>query len=363
MRAAVLNQIPGSLEVKEVRLGSLGPKEVLVKVVGSGLCRSDLHMMDGTHKLTVPAVLGHEGAGIVDEVGSEVTYVKPGDHVIACASACCGNCEMCLTGHYSMCDNRQTFQRPATSPPRLETLDGKPLTQYVNQAAFAEYMLIHENSLVKIRDDMPLELAGPVGCGVSTGIGAVINTAKVAPGTTVAIIGCGGVGLSAVAGARIAGAGRIIAVDTVPSKLELARKFGATDVIDASKKDVVKAVQDLTRGQGVDYSFEVVGLKKTMEQAFQILRKGGVATIVGSAADTVKIELTAFHLLYERRIQGTNMGSIRPRVDIPRYVDMYMQGRLDLETLVSRKISLDDINAGFEAMKSGEVARSVIVFR
>ena len=222
-------------------------------------------------------------------------------------------------------------------------------------------MLVHENTLVKIRDDMPLDRAALIGCAVTTGIGAVFNTAKVPPGSTVAVIGCGGVGLNAVQGAAIAGAGRIIAIDTMPWKLELAREFGATDLVDANAGDPVEQVQELTGG-GVEYSFEAIGLKVAAEQSFAMLRKGGTATIIGMIPEGQKIEIPGSEFLDEKRIQGSNMGSNRFRVDMPRYVDLYLSGRLKLDELVSRRISLDEINDGFEAMRRGEVARSVIVF-
>jgi S-(hydroxymethyl)glutathione dehydrogenase/alcohol dehydrogenase len=327
--------------------------------VASGLCHSDLHFMEAKYSCDVPTIPGHEAAGIVEAVGPDVTSVRPGDHVIGCLSIFCGHCEYCLSGRPVLC-NRQGLEREAHQPPRL-SWQGAPLHQYLRLSAFAEWMLVHENTLVKIRDDMPLDRAALIGCAVTTGLGAVFNTAKVPPGSSVAVLGCGGVGLNAVQGAAIAGAGRIIAVDTLPWKLELAREFGATDVVNAVYGDPVEQVRELTDG-GVEYSFEAIGLKITAEQSFAMLRKGGTATIIGMIPEGQRIELPGSEFLDEKKIQGSNMGSNRFRIDMPRYVDLYLSGRLKLDELVSRRIGLDDINDGFEAMRRGEVARSVIVF-
>jgi len=347
------------LDVTEVQIDKPVHHEVLVRTVASGLCHSDLHFMEAKYSCDVPTIPGHEAAGIVEAVGPDVTSVRPGDHVIGCLSIFCGHCEYCLSGRPVLC-TRQGLEREAHQPPRL-SWQGAPLHQYLRLSAFAEWMLVHENTLVKIRDDMPLDRAALIGCAVTTGLGAVFNTAKVPPGSSVAVIGCGGVGLNAVQGAAIAGAGRIIAVDTQPWKLELAREFGATDVVNAVYGDPVEQVRELTDG-GVEYAFEAIGLKITAEQSFAMLRKGGTATIIGMIPEGQRIELPGSEFLDEKKIQGSNMGSNRFRIDMPRYVDLYLSGRLKLDELVSRRITLDDVNDGFEAMRRGEVARSVIVF-
>jgi S-(hydroxymethyl)glutathione dehydrogenase/alcohol dehydrogenase len=244
---------------------------------------------------------------------------------------------------------------------RLTLEDGTPINQWYNLSSFAELMLVHENALVKIVDDIPLDRAALIGCGVVTGVGAVIHTAGVRPGETVAVIGCGGIGLNCIQGARLAGAGRIIAVDRVPMKLELAKKFGATDVVDASSVDPVQAVLELTSG-GVHYAFEAIGLKATAEAAFGMLRSGGTATVVGLLPFGATIEIPGLSLIAERKLQGSLMGSNRFRVDMPRLVDLYLQGRLELDELISARITLDQVNDGFKAMQGGEVARSVIIF-
>lgn len=359
MKAAVLREINKPLEIEDVQCGNPGPREVLVRTMAAGVCHSDLHFQNGSYPYPLPAVLGHESAGIVEAVGDMVTYVKPGDHVITCLSAFCGHCEHCLTGHMSLCQEPE-LQRPPTEPSRLAK-GAENIAQFLNLSSFAEMMLVHEHAIAKVRDDMPWAQAALIGCGVTTGVGAVIHTAAVEPGSSVAVIGCGGVGLSAINGAAIAGAARIIAVDMVPSKLDLARKFGATDVVNAGECDPVEAVRELTGG-GVHYSFEAIGLKPTTEQAFKMLARGGTATIIGMIPVGTMIDLHGPEFLMERKIQGSNMGSNRFRVDMPRFVDFYLQGRLHLDDLISRKIKLEDVNEGMEALKTGEIARSVIMF-
>lgn len=359
MRAAVLNEIPGNLQIEDIDIDKPEAREVLITTAAAGLCHSDLHFIEGKYPFMTPCVLGHESAGIVEAVGDQVAYVKAGDHVITCLSVFCGHCEYCLSGRPNLCRGEETRRREG-SPPRLSK-EGRPINQFANLSSFAEQMLVHENAIVKITEEMPLDRAALIGCGVTTGIGAVFRTAAVEPGTTVAVIGCGGVGLSAIQGAAIAGALRVIAVDVVPSKLELAKQFGATDIVDASKGDPVDQVRDLTRG-GVDYAFEAIGLKATAEQAFGMVRRGGVATVIGMIPFGEKIEIMGFELLSEKKLQGTAMGSNRFRIDMPRFIDLYLQGRLKLDEMISARIKLDEVNQGFEAMAKGEVARSVIVF-
>ena len=360
MRAAILREAPGALQIEDVSHAKPGPREVLVRTVAAGLCHSDLHFMEALYPHPLPAVLGHESAGVVEAVGDQVTYVQPGDHVITCLSVYCGNCENCLSGHLAICDDKNSTNRPASASPRLFKGD-EPLQQFLYMSSFAEYMLVHEHGVVKIRKDMPLDRAALIGCGVTTGIGAVLNTAKVEPGSTVAVLGCGGIGLNAVQGAALAGAARIIAVDLNPMKLELAKTFGATDVVNGSEGDAVKQVRELTKG-GVHYAFEAIGLKVAAEQAFGMLRRGGTACVIGMIPVGQKVEVPGYELLSEKRLMGSNMGSNRFRIDMPRYIDLYLDGRLKLDELVSARIALDDINEGFANMKAGSVARSVIVF-
>jgi len=359
MRAAVLHAAKEPLTIEDVGLAKPGPREVLIRTAFAGICHSDLHFADGAYPHPVPCVLGHESSGIVEAVGKDVTYVKPGDHVVTCLSVFCGYCEQCLSGHPSLCLTTEIKLPPGTSQ-RMSWKSGL-MHQFLNLSSYAEAMLVHEHALVKIRDDMPLDRAALVGCGVLTGVGAVFHTAKIEPGTTVAVIGCGGVGLSCVNGAALAGAGRIIAVDTQPTKLALARKIGATDVVNPSDGDPVKQVNALTGG-GVHYSFECLGAKVTAEQAFRILAPGGTATIIGMIPVGTKIELHGPDFLRERKIQGSLMGSNRFRIDMPRLVELYMQGRLHLDHLISGKLKLEQINEGFAALRSGAAVRNLIDF-
>jgi len=360
MRAAVLREVGQPLSIEDVTIGKPGPHEVLVRTVAAGVCHSDLHFIEGSYKFPLPVVLGHESAGVVEQVGDEVRTVQVGDHVITCLSVFCGHCEDCLTGHLSLCRNPEVRPAPGAGPPRLSQPAG-PVNQFASLSSFAEQMLIHEHACVAIRKDMPLDRAALIGCGVTTGVGAVIHTSKVRPGESVAVIGCGGVGLAAINGAAIAGAGRIIAIDTAGSKENLVRHFGATDFIDASKDDPVAKVMELTGG-GVQHSFEAIGLAKTAEQAFNMLRRGGVANIIGMIPVGQTISLMGAAFLGEKRIQGSSMGSNRFPVDMPRFVDFYLDGRLKLDEMISRRIKLEDINEAFAEMKTGQIARSVITF-
>ncbi len=359
MKAAVLREVRTPLQIEEVQISKPGPHEVLIRTAAAGVCHSDLHFIEGSYPHPLPAVLGHESAGIVEQVGSEVRTVKPGDHVITCLSAFCGHCEFCLTGHMSLCTSPET-KRDAEGEPRL-TQETGPMQQYLNLSSFAEQMLIHEHACVAVRPDMPLDRAALIGCGVLTGVCSVFHTAKVRPGDTVAVIGLGGVGLAAVNGAAIAGASRIIAIDMSKSKDNMAKHFGATDFICASETDAVKEVLEMTKG-GVDHSFEAVGLSKTAEQAFGMLKRGGTANIIGMIPIGQSVTLPGYAFLGEKKLQGSLMGSNHFPVDMPRLVDMYMAGKLKLDEMVSRRIKLEEVNSAFEEMKRGEIARSVIVF-
>ena len=358
MKAAVLREVGKPLQIEDVQIGKPGPHEVLIRTAAAGVCHSDLHFIEGKYPHPMPAVLGHESAGVVEAIGSEVRTVKVGDHVITCLSAYCGHCNHCLTGHMSLCVSPDT-KRGKEDEPRLTSAKG-PMVQYLNLSSFAEQMLIHEHACVAIRKDMPLDRAALIGCGVMTGVGAVIHTSNVRPGDTVAVIGCGGVGLAAINGAAIAGAGRIIAIDMAPGKENLAKSMGATDFV-LGGPDAVKAVMEMTSG-GVQHSFEAIGLAKTAEQAFNMLARGGTANVIGMIPVGQTISLMGAAFLGEKRIQGSLMGSNRFPVDMPRLVDAYMAGKLHLDDMISRRIRLDQVNEAFEEMKSGAVARSVITF-
>jgi len=359
VKAAILRSVGSPLSIEDVAISKPGPREVLIRTAATGVCHSDLHFYEGSYPTRLPTILGHESAGVVEAVGSEVRSVQPGDHVVTCLSAFCGHCDHCVSGHISRCVSPET-QRAKTDEPRLGD-SAAPMTQFLHLSAFAEQMLIHENACVKIRPDMPLDRAALLGCAVITGYGAITYTAQVRPGETVAVIGCGGIGLCAINAAALAGAGRIIAIDRIAEKEDLARRFGATDFIDASDGQAVARIIEMTRG-GVDHAIEAIGLAKTAQDAFTMLRRGGTATIVGMIPVGQKVSLNGYEFLAEKSLKGSNMGSNRFPVDIPRLVDFYMAGRLRLDELISRRIGLHQIEEAFAEMKGGNIARSVITF-
>jgi S-(hydroxymethyl)glutathione dehydrogenase/alcohol dehydrogenase len=360
MKAAVMraNNVP--LEIEDVDIDSPGPGEVLVKTVASGICHSDLHVIEGGLPMPPPCVLGHEPAGIVEEIGEGVTDVVPGDHVIGCITSWCGVCKFCTGGRPYLCPT-QFAGRPPEAKSRLSA-NGDPIMQFANLSSFAEKMLVPQRSLVKIRDDMPLDRASLIGCGVTTGLGAALNTVNIPAGASVAIIGCGGVGLSALQGARITGAGKIIAVDAQPWKFDIARKLGATDCVDASKDDPVAAVQALTGG-GADFVFECIGLVPTVQQAVAMTGRGGTTVLVGVVPVTEMVPISASDLtLQEKNITGSYMGSNAFRFDMPKYIEFYLDGRLHLDEMISSRIKIEEVNDALDLMRKGEAARQVIMF-
>lgn len=365
MRAAVMHAPNTPLTIENLDIAKPKRREVLIRTAFSGLCHSDLHFMEGLYPSPVPLVLGHESAGIVEEVGEDVTYVKPGDHVTTCLSVFCGECPQCLTGNMNICESTEVKLMPGQA--RRLSWKGQVVHQFANLSAFAEQMVVHEHAIVKIDKDIPLDRAALVGCGVVTGVMAVFNAARVEPGSTVAVMGCGGIGLSAVNGAALAGAERIIAIDTNQGRLEVARQMGATDLVNASNGDAVELVKELTGGakspfSGVHYSFEAVGAKSTAEQCFSMLRPGGTATIIGMIPYGTRIELHGADFLRDRKIQGTSMGGNRFRVDMPRLLNMWKQGRLKLDHMISGHIKLDEINEGYATLKKGTQVRQLIKF-
>ena len=365
MRAAILRDDSGTLSIEDVTIDKPDRNEVLIKTVASGLCHSDLHFIDGSWSFLAmyPMLLGHEAAGVVQAVGEDVVGIQTGDHVITCLSMFCGYCERCLTGHSYICSERQQVQaRQSGNQPRITDNDGAEVNQFTGIGSFGEEMLVHQNGVVKINNDMPLDRAALVGCGVTTGVGAVFRSAEVKPGSTVAVVGCGGVGISTIQGAHLAGARQIIAVDLEQQKLDWATQLGATHTVNPNDGDPVAQVLELTSG-GVDYSFEAIGLKQTAEQAYGMIRAGGLATIMGMIPPGVNLEIPGADLfLSAKRLQGSIMGSNNFKVDMPHLCDLYLGGRLKLDEMVSRTITLDEINDGFTAMKNGEVVRAVIDF-
>ena len=361
MKAAVLVQAQQPLEIEQLSISKPGPHEVLIRTAACGLCHSDLHFIEGTYPHAMPAVPGHEAAGIVEAVGSEVRTVKVGDAVVTCLSAFCGHCEFCVTGRMALCLGAET-RRPQGAEPRLtRSSDGSPVAQMLNLSAFAEMMLVHEHACVAINPDMPLDRAAVIGCAVTTGAGAIFNACKLTPGETVVVVGCGGVGLATINAAKIAGAGRIIAADPVKEKRDLAIKLGATDVVDAMAGDAAAQIQELSKG-GVDHAIEAVGRPASAKLAVSSLRRGGTATILGMMPLNEKVGLSAMDLLSGKKLQGAIMGMNHFPVDLPRLVEFYMRGLLDLDSIIAERIPLEAINQGFEKMKTGASARSVIVF-
>ena len=360
MKAAVLREPKTPLSIEEVKLSNPGPREVLIRTAAAGVCRSDLHFADGAWPHPMPTVLGHEAAGVVEAVGGDVANLKVGDHVITFFTVFCGNCEFCVSGRPSLCVDPST-KRAKGAEPRLSLPDGTPINQFINLSSFAEFMLVHENACVAIDKAMPLDRAALLGCAVITGAGAIFHDSKVQPGESVAVIGAGGIGLSAINAAKIAGAGTIIAIDPVPEKRELATKMGATHVIDASADDVAKQVLKLTNG-GAHYAIEAVGRSNTAELAWNILRRGGTATILGMIAPGTNVSIPGHTFLSGKKLQGSSLGSTRFPIDMPRLVKMYLDGVLDLDTMVAERIALEDVNDALEKLRKGDTARSVILF-
>ena len=362
IEAAVFRKPHEPLTIEAVDIDKPWGREVLVRTVATGVCHSDLHVVDGQGRFPLdrPIVLGHEGAGIVEAVGDAVTSVRVGDHVVACLSGFCGQCPQCLSGHPNLCTGG-LVARPSSAAPRLSQ-GGEMGRQFINISSYAEKMLLHENSLVRIDPDLPLDRAALVGCGVLTGVGAALRSSGLQAGQTVAVFGCGGVGLSIVQGARIGGARQIIAVDYFAAKAEMAKRAGATHFVDSSADDPVTAVRALTGSLGVDHSFEAVGNAKLCRQAIESLAIRGTCTIVGVLPPDATIEFPWMAIRPECKVQTSRMGGNRFRYDIPMYLDFYRQGRLDLDSMVTKRGRLGDINEAFRAMKAGEVARTVLTF-
>lgn len=359
-RGALLREIRGPVTIEQIDVDDPADHEILVRTAACGVCHSDLHFIQGSIAGPVPTVLGHEPAGVVEAVGAAVRSVAPGDHVVACTSIACGSCKQCVLGRPNLCTDRGATRRARGAAPRLSQ-DGTALAQFADLAGFADVMLLHERAVVRIDDDVPLDRAALVGCGVTTGMGAALNTARVQPGSTVAVFGCGGVGVSIIQGARVAGARQIVAVDVVPAKLETARHFGATHTVLAGEEDVVRAIKRLTNG-GADFAFDAVGLPALTAQAFYSLAPRGVAVVVGAIPAGQTLQLEPGHFYVEKTITGSIMGSNRFQLDAPYYLDLYRQGKLDLDAMVSARLPLDRLDDAFAMLEAGEVTRSVITF-
>ena len=360
-KAAVLWE-PGKdgFEIEQLELLEPRAGEVLIRYVAAGVCHSDLHYVQGRNFHPVPAVLGHEGAGVVEAVGPDVTMVQVGDHVLTSYLPSCGHCTWCTIGRPRMCD--------LTTRPRHLLHDGttrfrkgsQEIFQMHQLGTFSERAIVPQLSLIPIRKDAPLDVVCLVSCGVMTGAGAVMNRAKIEPGSTVAVWGCGGIGLNAIQMASIMGASKVIAVDVFPQKLEWSREFGATHLVNASQEDPVARIQEICGEGGADYAIEAVGSQKTMEQAFEAIHRGGMAVMIGVAPQGTKVSVESAALLSEKILTGTGFGSARQRVDLPKIVDMFMDGKYKLRELISQFVGLEDINRAYAQLEAGEVRRSVI---
>ena len=356
MKSAILWELNKDLEVRDdVRLTDLAPDDVHIKVVSSGVCHSDLSIQNGTLPLDVPSVLGHEGAGIVQEVGKAVTDVAPGDHIIVSFTPACRKCQPCLRGQSYLCAAMVSMFVPHF------LVDGKPIMGMGGCGTFSEELIVPSSAVVKIEDDVPLGIASLIGCGVTTGVGAAINTAQIKPGSSVVVFGAGGVGIAAIQGARIAGAAEILAVDLVESKLEAAKRFGATHACTPDAFEQMK--KEITADEGFDYALECIGKPTTIRATYDAARRGGTAVIVGAGRMDHMIQFSAFEFFFsDKTLRGSMYGSANVRTFMPMLCRLWRVGKLDLEGMITRRIQLEEVNDAFRAMQDGEVIRSVIDF-
>lgn len=358
MRAAVLAGAGSSPTIRDVDVDDPLPGEVLVRTAAAGVCHTDLSALEGDLPFPMPMIMGHEGAGVVEAVGPGVTSVRPGKRVVVTLSDFCGRCRYCIGGRPYLCRLLGRGRAPDQRP-RI-TLDDQPVAPFCGVGSFAERIVVNANAVADVGDQIPLDRAALLGCGVLTGLGAALRTANVQVGDTVAVLGCGGVGMSVIQGARIAGAIHIIAIEPVAAKRGMAIQLGATDAVDPTEVDIVDYVLDVTRG-GVDHAFEAAGRVATIEQAFAMLGRGGTATVVGAPGD-VSIQLPVSALMIDRRIQGSWMGSNRFQLDVPAYVELYLQGRLLLDEMISARLPLEDLDVAFTALRHGAGTRNVVLF-
>jgi len=353
------------LSIEDVELTAPGPGEVLVEIAAAGLCHSDLSVINGTRPWPIPIVLGHEAAGVVREIGAGVCDLQPGDHVVFSFLPVCGRCNNCVSGRGWLCERGGPANRAGTllnGACRFQRSDGRKLFHHLGVSGFSQFTVAARESLVRIDTDVPLEIAVLFGCAVMTGVGAIVNTARVSPGTSVAVFGLGGVGLAAILGARVAGATPIIAVDRLAPKLSLERQCGATHTIDASQTDPVAAIRELTNG-GTETAIEAVGNEQVIAQAYGATRRGGKTVAIGLPHPSRQLTIPAVTLIAEeRQLLGCYMGSCIPQRDIPRFINLYRAGLLPVHLLKSREIKLDQVNEAFDALDRGEVARQVIRF-
>jgi Zn-dependent alcohol dehydrogenase len=360
MKAAVCYEFGQPLVVEEVELDPPQKGEVKVRIAAVAICHSDIHLLKGEWGRNLPVVAGHEASGIVEEVGEGVTLTKPGDQVVVSLLRACGRCFYCTTGSPHLCEGKFALSQES----RLRNRRGEPIVQGIKTAAFAEYSVVDQSQVVPLPDEVPLDSAALLACGVITGLGAVVNTAKVEPNSSVVVIGIGGVGLNSVQGAVLAGAHPIIAIDLLDHKLTAAKTFGATHTINAAQQEApAEIVKGLTSGRGADYAFVTVGSTAAVEQALGLIRRGGTVVLVGIPAESATIPLRIAHQVWnERRLLSSSMGSTRLSVDVPRLVALYQHGRLKLDELISARYPLEQINEAIESVEKGEALRNVIVF-
>lgn len=359
MKAAILYETNQPLVIEEVTIGHPQAGEVLIRMAASGICHSDVNVVKGDEKQPLPVILGHEAAGYVEEVGAGVTRVKPGDRIAAGIWRSCGHCYYCGRGLPSLCETTHILD----SETRVHDLHGRPIRQGMRVASWAEYAIIDQSQAMVVPDTMSMEVAALVGCGVITGVGAVINTAQVEVGSSVVVIGLGGVGINAVQAARIAGARHVVAIDLLDAKLEKAREFGATHTINPRSQDAVDVVRDLTDRRGADYVFLTVGNAHAIAQGFAMIRKHGTAVLIGLVPDGTVVPIPANRIaLTEGRIIGSFLGSTRLTIAFPQLADLYAQGRLKLDELITATYPLDQINEAIAIVDRGEAIRNVIVF-
>ncbi len=361
MKAVVCHEL-NKISVEDVSIDPPKAGEVAIGMAATGVCHSDLSVINGTIPIPLPCVLGHEGAGIIESVGEGVTNVAPGDHVIMSFVPNCGECFHCLRGQAFLCTALPPTGRQLDGTSRLR-LGDQELGAMTGLGNMAEKVVCPAMNVVKIEPDVPLKTAALVGCGVTTGVGAAINTAKVEPGSSVAVFGCGGVGLSIIQGARIAGADRIIAVDLAANKLEMSTRFGATDTVNAGDGDPVSRVKELTGGIGADYAFEAIGVPAVVQQAYMATRRGGSTIVVGVGKVVEQISFNALMMSLEgKTVYGCMYGSANPRVDFPKLLDLSARGKLDLDGMVTNTYTIDEAPQAFEDLEKGINARGVIVF-
>jgi NDMA-dependent alcohol dehydrogenase len=359
MKAAVCYEFGKPLVVEEVDIAPPKTGEIKVKLVACAICHSDIHYMEGAWGGTLPAVYGHEAAGIVKEVGPGVELVEPGDHVVVSLIRSCGRCYFCAQGNPHLCETSFALDNES----RLHTKEGQPIHQAMRTGAFAEYVVVHESQAVQIPKEMPLDSASLLACGVITGVGAVFNTAQVPSGSSVVVVGAGGVGLNSVQGAALSGAQPIIAIDLLNRKLEAAKMFGATHVVNTTEEDAAEAVNSLTQGRGADYVFVTVGSAQAVEQGLALLRRAGTLVVVGIPASGAKMQIEVADFADDsQRMLGSKMGSTRLHVDVPKLVELYEQGRLKLDELITARYPLEEINEAIAAVNRGEALRNVILF-